>query len=85
MMQVIELQAIDVGRNMRRRYSIRAAPDLFGHIIVDLEWGRIGCAGQGRRVSFADHAAARRFMTQTLRRRASAKRRLGVTYVAVNA
>jgi predicted DNA-binding WGR domain protein len=76
----IHLQAIDSARNIARRYAIEASADLFGHIIVDLHWGRIGTKGQSRTVSFAQAQDASRFIRQTLNRRASAKKRLGVGY-----
>jgi hypothetical protein len=65
----IHLQAIDPARNIARRYAIEASADLFGHIIVDLHWGR-----------FARAQDAKRFVRQTLNRRASATKRLGVGY-----
>ena len=38
----IELVALDPARNIRRRYSITASLDLFGMIVVETRWGRIG-------------------------------------------
>jgi predicted DNA-binding WGR domain protein len=76
----IHLQAIDRSRNIARDYRIEASTDLFGHIIVELHWGRIGTRGQWRTISFADAQHAVRFVRQTLMRRASAKRRIGVPY-----
>jgi predicted DNA-binding WGR domain protein len=76
----LHLQAIDSARNIARRYAIEASADLFGHIIVDLHWGRIGTKGQSRTLSFAQAQDATRFVRQTLNRRASAKNRLGVGY-----
>lgn len=76
----IHLQAIDAARNIARDYRIEASADLFGHIIVDLHWGRIGTRGQGRTISFADARHAVRFVRQTLTRRASSQKRFGVAY-----
>ena len=76
----LRLQAIVPARNIARRYAIEASADLFGHIIVDLHWGRIGTKGQGRTVSFAQVQDAARFVRQTLSRRASATKRIGVPY-----
>jgi predicted DNA-binding WGR domain protein len=69
----IHLQAVDRSRNIARDYQIEATPDLFGHIIVELHWGRIGTRGQGRALSFESEAQAIRFVRGTLTRRASAK------------
>lgn len=74
------LQALDPARNIARDYRIEASVDLFGHIIVDLRWGRIGTRGQARSVSFADHAHARAFVRKVLQRRAGAEKRIGVDY-----
>ncbi|MCW2393517.1 WGR domain-containing protein [Sphingobium sp. B11D3A] len=79
--QHIRLQAVDQARNIARRYEIHAQRDLFGALVVDYSWGRIGGgAGQTRRVSFEDADRGARFVRQLLKRRASAKARLGVEY-----
>ncbi len=80
----IYLQAIDPARNIARGYVIEASPDLFGHIIVALHWGRIGTKGQSRLVSFAKQHDAAQFVSQTLSRRASAKKRIGVPYALID-
>ena len=41
----VELVALDPARNIRRRYAIVASVDLFGMIVVETCWGRIGAAG----------------------------------------
>lgn len=76
----IELVALDPSRNIRRRYSISASLDLFGMIIVETCWGRIGACGQAQRHAFADRAAAERHIATTLRRRGTAEDRIGVAY-----
>jgi predicted DNA-binding WGR domain protein len=77
----LHLQAIHPARNIARHYAIEASADLFGHWIVELNWGRIGTRGQGRRVSFEDALEATCFVQGTLIRRASAERRIGAPYV----
>ncbi|NML13092.1 WGR domain-containing protein [Sphingobium sp. AR-3-1] len=79
----IELVAFDPARNIRRRYSISASLDLFGMIVVETRWGRIGARGQAQRHAFADHAAAQRHIAATLRRRGTAETRIGVPYQAI--
>ncbi len=76
----IELVALDSTRNIRRRYAIDASIDLFGMIVVETCWGRIGAAGQAKRLSFPDQAAAERHIAATLRRRDTAENRIGVAY-----
>jgi predicted DNA-binding WGR domain protein len=78
-----DLEAVDRDRNVARAYRIVATRDLFGHIVVELRWGRIGRRGAGLTVSFACEEAARRFIHRTLVKRASAQRRIGVGYSVV--
>jgi predicted DNA-binding WGR domain protein len=80
----IHMQAIDPARNIARDYRIEVSPDLFGHIIVELHWGRIGTRGQRRWLSFESEAEAKRYVRGTLTRRVSAKRRIGVPYRVVH-
>jgi predicted DNA-binding WGR domain protein len=79
----IRLQAIDPARNIARGYEIEASPDLFGHWIIALHWGRLGTKGQSRQLSLTQPQDAARFVRTTLTRRASAKRRIGVPYKVV--
>ena len=81
----VELVALDPARNIRRRYSITASLDLFGMIVVETRWGRIGAHGQAQRHAFADRAAADRHIAATLRRRGTAETRIGVPYELVAA
>lgn len=76
----VELVAIDAARNIRRRWRIAAYRDLFGQVMVETGWGRIG--GRGRELvrSFADEAAAQVYVRRLLARRTCAPRRLGVAY-----
>ena len=76
----VELVAVDPARNIRRRYAIVASVDLFGMIVVETRWGRIGARGQARSHAFADREAAERHIAATLRRRATAESRIGVAY-----
>lgn len=77
----LELVAIDPTRNIRRRWQVIAASDLFGRIIVETRWGRIGSRGQHRVRSFAQEGEAMRYVRALLARRATAQRRLGVGYM----
>jgi len=76
----ISLRASDPARNIARHYQIDITTDLFGLWVVDYHWGRIGTAGQGRRASFALASEAQDFVRGLIRRRAGAKRRIGVSY-----
>ena len=76
----IWLEAVDARRNIARRYMITQSNDLFGHMIVEYRWGRIGARGQGRAVSFAQPEEAKRFIAKLLRRRSSSRKRIGVAY-----
>lgn len=76
----LTLEAKDPSRNIARRYWLRISKDLFGATIVEHGWGRIGALGQERRAVFDDDQVARAFVRSVLRRRKSARRRIGVAY-----
>jgi len=77
------LHAVDLQRNVARAYRIEMSTDLFGATIVDYAWGRIGAAGRCRRVSFEARSEALHFVRGLLRRRSSARQRIGVGYSVV--
>jgi len=79
----IELVAVYPARNIRRRWRVSATRDLFGHVIVETSWGRIGTIGRYLVRSFADEAEATRYVTGLLRVRARAPRRIGTSYVPI--
>lgn len=76
----ISLRALDPARNIARHYQIEVSTDLFGLWVVEYRWGRIGTAGQARRASFPAASDAQDFVHGLIRRRAGAKRRIGVPY-----
>lgn len=76
----VELTARNPARNIHRRYGILASVDLFGAVIVETHWGRIGAAGQHKVRSFAHGVEADRYVRSILARRNSAKTRLGTEY-----
>lgn len=81
----LELRALDGERNIRRRYEVRVAQDLFGAWVVETSWGRIGAAGRGKREAFDSRTAAEACARGHLRRRATAVRRIGTDYVILTA
>jgi len=74
------LQACDPSRNIRRHWHIELRRDLFGWIVVEWRWGRLGTAGQSRSLAFEQEGEARRLVRRLLVRRAGAERRIGVAY-----
>lgn len=46
------LHRVDPDLNMARFYRVEVLPDLFGEIIVERRWGRIGGRGQYRTTSY---------------------------------
>ena len=46
------LHRVDPNLNMARFYRVEVLPDLFGAIIVERRWGRIGGRGQCRAASY---------------------------------
>jgi predicted DNA-binding WGR domain protein len=76
----ILLAAVDAERNIRRSYVITRSQDLFGWHLVTWAWGRLSGRLTQRTCAFGDEQAAIRFTRQLLARRASAPRRIGVSY-----
>jgi hypothetical protein len=81
----IELQAKDVGANCLRAWRIKAGPDLFGVWVATVRFGRIGMADRMLGYQFASEADVRSFVHAKLRRRGTAKRRIGVAYRVIAA
>ncbi|MGO9402871.1 MAG: hypothetical protein ACLPVW_05290 [Terriglobales bacterium] len=59
---------------------LEAGTDLFGAWLVDVTYGRIGTRGRRIRYVVKDESEARKLVRENLRRRATAKRRIGVAY-----
>lgn len=78
----VELIAIDAPRNVHRRWRMAAMRDLFGTLMIETQWGRVGRPGQRLTRSFPDEATACAYADALLRKRATATRRIGVGYVS---
>jgi hypothetical protein len=76
----IQLQAKDADANRLRSWRVEAGPDLFGVWLTKVRFGRIGAADRALGYHFASEAEARSFVRSRLRRRGTAKRRIGVAY-----
>jgi hypothetical protein len=76
----MSLEARDATLGRFRAYRVEACPDLFGVWLVEVTYGRIGTRGRQHRYVAGDEAGARKLIRQTLRRRATAKQRIGVSY-----
>ena len=76
----LELVAIDAARNIRRRWRVAAYRDLFGRVMIETGWGRIGGQERGMVSSFADEGEALRYVWTLLARRGTATRRIGIGY-----
>jgi hypothetical protein len=74
----LEARDPDLGRF--RSYHLEAGTDLVGHWLVEVTYGRIGTRGRIIRYVAEDEAEARKLVRESLRRRSSAKRRIGVAY-----
>lgn len=77
----IELFALDAARGVRRRWRVAAYRDLFGELVIETMWGRLGRGGQRLMRRFEDESDALRYVNQLLARRRSAVRRIGVPYL----
>ena len=74
------LEARDPARGRMRSYRIEAGTDLLGDWVVDVTYGRIGTRGRSIRYAVPDVAEAKRTVSKALRRRATARKRIGVSY-----
>lgn len=76
----IELAAVELSCSVRRRWSIVAYRDLFGHVMIETGWGPAGTKGRVLVHSFVNDADALRYVRGLLSRRGTALRRIGVAY-----
>ena len=67
------LEKRDPTKNLARFYRLMVLPNLFGEWSLQREWGRIGQAGQVRRLYFPSQEEARRALLKL----ETAKRRRG--------
>ena len=63
-----------------RAYLLEAGTGLLGAWLVDVTYGRIGTRGRRIRHVVGHEAEAKKPVRESLRRRATAKRRIGVAY-----
>jgi|GEM_PF-1148751 len=52
------LYHVDPDLNMARFYRVEVLPDLFGEIVVERRWGRIGGRGQSQSASYRSTSLA---------------------------
>lgn len=81
----IRLEARCSERGLQRCYEIEVGRDLLGAWCVTVRHGRIGSPLRHIHFSNTDETAARRLLAERLRRRLSAPRRIGCSYVVVEA
>jgi hypothetical protein len=74
------LEARDPALGRFRSYRLQAGQDLFGAWLVEVTYGRIGAPGRRLHYIAGDEAEARKLVHYCLRRRATAKKRIGVSY-----
>jgi hypothetical protein len=76
----ITLEARNPERHHYRSYTVSAGRDLFGTWLVQVRYGRIGCAGTVVSYAADTEETARKLVRQCLARRRSAPKRIGVPY-----
>jgi hypothetical protein len=74
------LEAKDPALGRFRSYQLDAGPDLFGAWLVEITYARIGTQGRRQRYVVSGEEEARQLVRKTLGRRATAKKRIGVSY-----
>ena len=67
---------------VNRNTAVAAYRDLFGRVMIETGWGRIGTRGRELVRSFADEGEAHAYVRALLARRGRAPRRIGVAYKA---
>jgi predicted DNA-binding WGR domain protein len=77
---MIKLEAHDAARNIHRRYEIARSPDLFGWTLIELRWGRAGSDLRAKILAAPTTDAADMLVRSVLRKRAGARKRIGVAY-----
>lgn len=73
------LEARDPALGRFRSYRLEAGTDLFGAWLVEITYGRIGTQRRRQRYAVGSEEEARKLVRKTLRRRATAKKRIGVS------
>ena len=74
------LEARDPALGLFRAYRLEAGRDLLGDWLVEITYGRIGAKGRRIRYAVQDGVQAKKLVRETLRRRATARKRIGVPY-----
>lgn len=74
------LEARDPALGRFRSYRLMAGTVLFGTRLVEVTYGRIGAPGRRWQYVAGDEAEARKLVHKNLRRQATAKKRIGVSY-----
>ena len=74
------VEARDPSLGRMRSYRLEAGTDLFSAWLVDVVYGRIGASGRRIRYVARDKDEARKLVRRSLRRRATARKRIGVSY-----
>ena len=72
------LHRVDPDLNMARFYRVEVLPDLFGEVIVERRWGRIGGRGQCQSASYRSTSLAEAAASNLIR----AKERRGYRVAA---
>lgn len=81
----IRLRLTDVASNRDRAYELEIDRDLFGEYSVSVRYGRQGSSLRTVRYTATDIAQAGRIAASILRRRITARRRLGSAYILKDA
>lgn len=76
----VAFEAHNSEKNHHRRYQVTVGRDLFDAWTVSIRYGRIGQDGQQKRFASPMAEEMRQVITERLRRRLSATRRIGCAY-----
>jgi len=79
-MKRIYMRAHDPELNIDLDWECLVTPDLFGNVLIETSWGRVGEKGCRTVRMFPDETSALRHFRRLLRRRATARLRIGTSY-----
>jgi predicted DNA-binding WGR domain protein len=77
---IVVFEAHHTEQNHHRRYQISVGRDLLNDWSVSIDYGRIGQRGQRQRFGHANADQLQSIIRERLRRRRSARHRIGCTY-----
>lgn len=77
---LLKFKAVSPTHKVARFYTLRKSTNLWGDIVVSSSFGRIGTHGNIKHMYFTDNTQANAYLNTVIRKRLSAKNRIGCDY-----